>query len=301
MYTHELLVVDRSVRPNSKSMSIVRTSVGIDDVRILFDDPEWLEFPVTITFASEQDTVTQTIVLSEIQDSQYVAEAYATIPWEVLDENGSVRVTLQGTDSQGRHIVTAKGEPLSVVEAGDIVAGDAPSETPTVDQWQQAYADAMEAVNQAASLVSTLQGRLDAMVSDAAASLDDEIASLHAPATYESLGQVKVGAGLDISESGELAVAAVTGITSEQSAQIANLAALAYYCFDTEFDQTTGELLGTAKAKASALPLATVSSAGAVMPDGQTVTVDRHGLISSRISNEDFERIVSEVVSRLSE
>ena len=51
MQTYELLVKERSVRPNSKDMTLVRTSIGIDQVHILFDNAEWLGFPITCTFA----------------------------------------------------------------------------------------------------------------------------------------------------------------------------------------------------------------------------------------------------------
>jgi len=300
MRTYDLVVSNRAVRPNSRDMTLVRTSVGIDEVHVLFDDAEWLDFPVTITFASGADTVTQSLVLSEVDGSEYVAEASSTIPWEVIDETGRVRVTIQGTDSQGRHIITAKGAPLSVIESGDVDAGEAPQDAPTVDEWRRAYADAMQAVNQAASLVVTLRSQLDEVVAGAETALDERIDGLHVPATRESLGEVIVGSGLDVAESGELYVTEVTGITAEEQSQIRNLASLAYYCFDTEFDES-GVLSDNAKVKASALPVATAASPGTVMPDGVTISVGADGLISLNMSEQLISQIADAVAERLSQ
>ena len=280
MQTYEVIVRDRSIRANSPDMTTVRTSVGIDRLHILFSDDEWLEFPVTATFGHDDVLVSETLVVTRIEGSgEFVAESYADIPREVTSSVGQIRVTLQGTDSQGRHIITAKGAPLSVEEAGDVVEGDAPSGAPTVDQWQQAYADAMVAVGQAASLVASLQERLDEIVSEAETSIDSRVSSVAVPATRESLGSVKVGDGLGIAQDGEL-YATVEGLSQAQSAQLANLASLAYYCFDTEFD-AQGNLIDTAAVKPSALPKATMLDAGAVIPDGRTVTVNQHGMLTS--------------------
>jgi len=299
MRTYELLVADRTVKPNSKSMSLVRTSVGMDQVRILFDDAEWMDFPVTITFASKDDMVTQALVLAAIDGSEYVAEAYSTVPWEVIDETGKVRVTIQGTDSQGRHIITAKGSPLTVVEAGDVDAGDTPQDAPTVDEWRQAYSDAMAAVGQASSLVSTLQSRLDEMVEAAGSALDERIEELHVPATAETLGEVIVGDGLGVAESGEIYVTEVTGITPSEQSQIRNLARLATYCFDTSFDEQ-GAVEDTAKVKASAIPIATASTPGSVMPDGTTIAVGSDGMIRVNLSDALISQVADAVAERLS-
>lgn len=300
MQTYEILVRNRAVLPNSQDMTLVRTSVGIDQLHILFDNDEWLNFPVTVTFASVDDMVTQPCLLSPVNSDEYVAETYVTIPWEVIDENGVIRVTLQGTDSDGRHIITARGTPLMVEESGDVDDGDAPSDVPTVDQWRQAYADAIVAVERAMSAAVSLQEGLEDVLNDAKDSLDDEIADRLLPATDERLGSIMVGDGLHADEDGRLSVTSVTGITDEEKSQIRNLASLAYYCFDTEFDES-GLVEDNAKVKVSAMPIATSAVPGIVMPDGLTAKVDGTGLLSFVLSEEQKAEIVAAVVEQLSE
>ena len=277
MQTYEILVRNRTILPNSEDMTLVRTSVGIDQVHILFDSAEWLEFPITATFASGDDIVTQPCLLSPVDSDEYVAETYVTIPWEVVDENGGIRVTLQGTDSQGRHIITAKGSPLSVEEAGDVDEGDAPSDAPTTDQWRQAYADAIVAVERAVSAADSMQAGLEQVLDGARDELDEAIAERLLPATDERLGSVMVGDGLYADDEGRLSVVASPGISQSERSQIMNLALLASYCFDTEFDD--GVLREGATVKSSALPIATALTPGAVTPDGTSVTVDRFGFL----------------------
>lgn len=160
MQTYEIVVQDRAVKPNSRDMTLVRTSVGIDQIRVLFDNPEWLEFPITVTFGHGDDLITQAMAVTELEGSEWAAEAYVTIPWEVIDENGEIRVTFQGTDSQGRHIITAKGAPLRVEEAGDVDEGDVPSDAPTLDQYRQAYADVISMLGRVQEAMEELEGVL---------------------------------------------------------------------------------------------------------------------------------------------
>ena len=127
MQTYEILVKERAVRANSKDMTLVRTSIGIDQVHILFDSAEWLDFPITCTFAQGDDVITIPVTVTELRNSEWVAETTVVVPYEVIDMVGSIRVTLQGTDAQGNHIITAKGSPLSVEEACDVIEGLAPS------------------------------------------------------------------------------------------------------------------------------------------------------------------------------
>jgi len=284
MQTYEIMVEGRSVKANSKNMSLVRTSVGVDRVHVLFDNDEWLGFPVTITFASANDMVSQTVTLTSMDSDKWAAEAYADVPWEVIDENGSVRVTLQGTDSSGNHIITAKGSPLTVIEAGDAMIGDVPSDAPTVDQWHQAYADALAAVNAAQSAVSDLQDRLDSIVAEAESSLDDTIGSAITPATTESLGVVRIGSGVSVDEDGVISVSIPSGggMTEGQERQLSNLAILAYTCFDTSFDES-GILDEGATVRRSALPVATDGLVGAVRPDGYSTTVDESGTLHATV------------------
>ena len=290
MQTYELLVSGRAVRANSNDTTLVRTSVGIDQVHVMFDDAEWLDFPLTITFSQVGvDPVTQSLTVSTLAgESTWKAEATVVVPYEVIGMVGPINVTIQGTDSQGRHIITAKGAPLSVEEAGDVAIGDIPADAPTVDQWHQAYADAMALINDLGSLKATLEDQMDDIVSaaEAAASASadavvDRVLNEYAvPATKDTLGLVQVGSGLNVTSGGVISTVATNGITAAQSAQLANLAALAYYCFDTEFDASTGELIDTAKLKSSALQLPEIV-------DGATVKVDDNGKLAMAITIAD--------------
>lgn len=254
MQTYELLVRNRAVRGNSEDMTLVRTSVGIDQAHILFDNREWLDFPITISFGQGADLVTQSLTVSEVADStEWVAEATVLIPHEVIDMTGSIRVTLQGTDSEGRHIITAYGAPLSVEEAGDVVQGDVPEGAPTPDQWHQAYADAQVAINEVRGIINNLQAQLDDMVAAAQAGVDQSVADATRPATREDLGMVRVGDGLSVTEDGTLSSDRTNGITREQSNVIANVQLLATKAFDTTFDEDTGAL-ETARLKSEAMP-----------------------------------------------
>lgn len=280
MQTYEITVRNRAVAGNSEDMSLVRTSVGIDQAHVLFDNEEWLDFPVTITFAQGEEMVTKPLVVSEVDSDGWVAEATCEIPWEVIGSTGPIRVTLQGTDSEGRHIITAKGAPLSVEEAGDVVLGDIPADAPSVDDWNQAMADAMAAVNSAASLVNTLQSKLDDMVAVALAS----VAGYELPvASQNTLGGVKVGENLEVDEDGTLSAktseSSGGGLTSTQLALLYNLQLLAAYAFDSEF--LDGVLQDSVVVKEKSLPLAKISKAGVVKVDNDTIKVALDGTISS--------------------
>ena len=288
MQTYEILVKNRAVLPNSQDMTLVRTSIGIDQVHVLFDNAEWLDFPIKITFSQGGDVVTHPLTISLIDGSEeWVAEATVTVPYEVIDMTGPINVTLQGTDSDGRHIITAKGAPLSVEEAGDVVDGTMPEDAPTIDEWQQAYADAMTLMNEVQTLRDNLQSRIDQMVDAMDDTLDEKaqdavgeiLDEYSKPATTSSLGMVQVGNGLSITEAGVLSASATNGVTVAERSQIMNLALLASYCFDTEFDDV-GLLKDTAMVKGSALPLSDIC-------DGTTVTVGDDGKIKLAITIAD--------------
>ncbi len=285
MLTHEISVIGRSVIADSLAIELVRTSVGVDQLHVRFDSDEWLDFAVEVTFSNGSDVVTQSVVLSALSDAEgWLAETTVTIPWEVLDENGRVYVTFEGTDSSGNHIVTAKCSPLTVVEAGDLRSDTEPTESPSVTDWQQAYSDAMAVVSQAATLVSELESRLETMVSDAESAALEAIASYQTPATADSLGMVKVGDGLAITSDGTLTATAV-GLTNAQRMQMANIASLITYCFDTTFD-SDGIVESTATVKRSALPIASVTGLGVVKIDGTTITIDSGGLITANTTGQ---------------
>lgn len=283
MQTYEILVQNRAVKGNSRDMTLVRTSVGIDQVHILFDSEEWLEFPITITFAQGDDIITQSLLVTAVDSTEWVAESTVTIPYEVIDMTGPIRVTLQGTDASGRHIITAKGSPLSVEEAGDAVMGEPPADAPSIDQWQQAYSQAMTAASNAQGEVEYLRGKIDELFGEFEERMADMI--MMPIATTESIGGVIIGDNINV-EDGVISVdtssiiESASGMTANQTIALANLSNLAYQCFVTEFDQY-GRLKDNASVKRTVLPLASRYDVGVVMVDGSTITIDSDGVISS--------------------
>jgi hypothetical protein len=214
---------------------------------------------------------------------EWSAEATVTVPYEVIDMVGKIRVTFQGTDANGNHIITAYGTPLEVEEAGDVVDGTMPADAPTINEWQQAYADAMAAVNRAQTLVTELESRLSDMVAgvegDINETISERIAESTVVATDSTLGSVMVGSGLTINSAGVLSTTSRYEIGAEQAAAIANLSALAYYCFDTSFDDD-GDLEPTATLKATAIPLESIV-------DGETITVSEGKLSFAMVSADE--------------
>jgi len=292
MQTYELLVSGRSVRAASVDTTLVRTSIGIDQVHVLFDNAEWLEFPITATFAMGDVVRTAQLIVSDVDGDGWVAESTVTIPYEVIRRVGRIRVTFQGTDSQGRHIITAYGTPLSVVEAGDVEMGEIPEDAPTVDEWQQMRADAQRAINDAQSLVNDLQSRLDAIVSAAEGSLDgtirdaeDAIAAIvestRPIASEEILGMVRVGDGLNVTEEGVLSS---YGLTQAQRRALANLVELASKVTDAD---VTGTVQASPRIDPDALPVATPLTLGTVMPDGTSIRVGNDGMIHAYAAQVD--------------
>ncbi len=290
MQTYELLVEGRTIRSNSTDNTLVRTSVGVDRVHVMFDSSEWLSFPVTVTFAQKGVTpITTPLTVSAITNSsEWSAEGTVVVPYEVITMVGPIRVTFQGTDSSGNHIITAAGFPLGVEEAGDVALGVIPGDAPTVDQWQQAYADARALLNEVRGVVNNLEEQLGTIVDGVHADVVDDtqeivdtiLETYAVPATTASLGLVQVGAGLSITEEGVLSSVVTNGITAGQASQIANLASLAYYCFDTTFDDY-GTLEEGATIKQTALPLES-------LVDGELVVIE-DGKITLGISVADEE------------
>lgn len=278
MQTYEILVRNRAVIPNSQDMTLVRTSIGIDQVHVMFDNAEWLDFPIKITFGQGNDLITTPLTVGLIDGSdEWVAEATVTIPYEVIDMTGPIRVTLQGTDSEGRHIITAQGSPLSVEEAGDVDEGSMPDDAPTQDEWQQAYADARILMNEMRTTIDNLQAQIDGIVQDAKDEIDDEVERGLSPATTASLGVVQIGTGLTVTDSGILSADETNGMTTSQVLQLANLARLAAYGFDTEFDDY-GILRNTVKVKTGAIPI-----------DDETIKVNDDGKLYVSLTSADGE------------
>lgn len=277
MQTYELLVKERSVRPNSNDMTLVRTSIGIDRVHILFDNDEWLDFPISCTFAQGEDIITIPLTVRPLSGSEWVAEATVTVPYEVIDMTGAIRVTLQGTDSQGRHIITAKGSPLSVEEAGDVIEGVAPSEYPTTDQWQQIYSDAQAAVNDALSALGSIDGRISDAIASALEQYGDDGYVLPV-ATDEILGGVKIGSGIGRGSDGTIFVAESGGSDNTKlNARLLNrIAAIVDATISATYD---GSDISETTVSSDSIPIATLDKIGGIIPDGTSVTIDDDGMI----------------------
>ena len=183
MQTYEIIVSGRAVRANSADTTLVRTSVGIDKIHVLFDNEEWRSFPVRVTFANGETLVSTSVTLAALESDEWAAEAECTIPWEVIQTLGGIRITFQGTDSSGKHIITeASGTPLTVVEAGDVVDGSEPQPDPTIDEWHQAYADAMAAASDAASAAEQIS---EILHGTDAQTLEELIAALGSALRYK--------------------------------------------------------------------------------------------------------------------
>ena len=274
MQTYDIYVKGRTIYANSADMALVRTSVGVDQVHVLFDNIEWLGFPVSVTFAQGGDAVTRVLAVTEVTDSEWRAEGTMTVPYEVVDMVGPIWVTIHGTDEDGNRIITAKGAPLRVEEEGYAGEGIAPSETVTPSELEQAYALAMEAVNQAASLVENLRNQIDDIVSGARDDITRIYGNGYGPATKWELGLIKVGEGLSIAPDGTLT--GHGGMTKGQLETMQMLVSLANGIAD--FDYDNGSVSGVS-VRQSVLPVATDDSLGIVKTDGVTTYMDDDGTL----------------------
>lgn len=248
MQVYEIIVSGRAVKANSADTTLVRTSIGIDEIHVLFDNEEWTDFPVRVTFANGDTLVSTSLTLAEIDAPEWAAEAECAIPWEVIQDLGGIRITFQGTDASGNHIITeASGTPLTVVEAGDVGDGTVPSPAPSVDEWNQAYANAMAAANLANGAAESADEATE-LASSAAAEAND--AAERAEGAIEAIGDIS-----------ELAVPLMSA--------------------DTRGGAKLGDGLEIDEGGALNVTPATTSSIGGVMPDGTTITADEDGVLSA--------------------
>lgn len=131
MQTREVAVNGRAV-VGSGDTQLVRTSVGVDQMHVIFDSAEWLEFTVHATFVNGEASVQVSLTLTALDTVDYAAEATCTIPWEVIQEVGSIAVTFHGTQNDGDHIITqAGGTPFTVVQEGTVDPSTLPTPQPT--------------------------------------------------------------------------------------------------------------------------------------------------------------------------
>ena len=298
MQTYELRVVERSVLANSADTTLVRTSIGIDQVHVLFDNAEWLDFPISATFtnASDSESRSTSLTVAEISGGvEFVAEATCVIPWEVIQSIGAIRVTFQGTNSDGDHIITAAGAPLSVVEAGDVAEGSVPAGAPTQSEWEQAYADAMSAINQLSSKLAEADAAIAAAEALEVPIATEDSAGIVQPdgttttvdengvitctlqpdlpiATTEVLGGVMSdGDTIEIDDGGVISVA------SNIADDVRDLSTALDYAFYATYDDEGA--LETATIKTDNLPIAGINNPGIVQVDGSTIVASVDGVI----------------------
>ena len=130
MQTYDLLIKDRTITLVSDDSTLVRTSKGVDSVRLLFDSAEWLDgFDLSCAFINGETIVEVGIQPQAVTDSVHLAECVVDVPDEVLTQTGALGVTVHGSDENDNHIITARAFPLTVELEGD-EEGEAPQPNP---------------------------------------------------------------------------------------------------------------------------------------------------------------------------
>lgn len=128
MQTYILDVTGREISAASDDTTLVRTSIGVDEVQFRFYSDEWLDFDVSAAFYI--DDVLEELPLSLIPASDdWVAVATVEIPSMILEYTGAIGVTVHGVDADGNHIITAESFPLTIEQEGDGI-GDPPLPNP---------------------------------------------------------------------------------------------------------------------------------------------------------------------------
>lgn len=209
MLTREVFVRGRNVYANGDT-SLIRTSQGVYDMHVLFDASEWLDFPVVVVFGYGESQVSQTLILSALASAEWAAEATIEIPWEVMQALGKVSVTFVG-ETGGDRIITAEAgyELWTVVEEGEVSDGTVPTPAPTIDEWNQAYADAVAAANGAESAAANANGAAVLATSAAQEAVDAVQAGVPLMAA-DTRGGAKLGAGLAVGQDEALGLTPAT-------------------------------------------------------------------------------------------
>lgn len=133
MRTREVTVTGRTIAANGDN-TLIRTSVGVDQLHVLFDASEWLTLAnVHATFKHGSTMISTALTLTAVDSLEWSAEATCIIPWEVMQTTGDVELTFQATDSEtGEHIITQDtGGILQVVDEGEVDPSTLPSPSPT--------------------------------------------------------------------------------------------------------------------------------------------------------------------------
>ena len=129
MQTYELMVRNRIMSAMSEDTTLVRTSRGVDKLRISFDSDEWTAFPLTCALSVGGNITEIPITLQSSEDDELPYAAEFEVPDEALESAGPLGVTVHGTDGTN-HIITGLAYPLAVEVEGDS-EGDAPSPNPS--------------------------------------------------------------------------------------------------------------------------------------------------------------------------
>ncbi len=138
MQTYELLVKNRAITALSEDTTLVRTSRGVDQVRVYFDDDEWLNNAhVTVIYFINGDVMLGAAFYPQaITGGEHKAQATVEVPDEVLRNEGPLGVTVQyRNESEDVHLITAKAHPLTVELEGE-AEGPAPGPSPLLPPLQ---------------------------------------------------------------------------------------------------------------------------------------------------------------------
>ena len=119
MQTYDLLIKDRAITLVSDDNTLVRTSSGVDNVRLLFASDEWLDgFDLSCAFINGE-TIVEVDITPQASTGDYLAECVVDVPDEVLTQTGALGITVHGSDENDNHIITARAFPLTVELEGD--------------------------------------------------------------------------------------------------------------------------------------------------------------------------------------
>lgn len=130
MQVYDLMVKDRAITLVSDDNTLVRTSKGVDSVRLLFDSDEWLDgFDLSVAFINGDVIEEVDISPQAVEGSVHLAECVVEVPDAVLTQTGELGVTVHGNDSNDNHIITARAFPLTVELEGD-EEGEPPAPNP---------------------------------------------------------------------------------------------------------------------------------------------------------------------------
>ena len=184
---HALSVEGNAIVPQGH-VPIVSGSVGADEVELALGE-EWEGLTLSLVFAGSGETVR----------TSWDGASVVTVPWEVVQRPGRMRVGLIGRDGEDRRLTALMEVGIQVVQCCDEDGGEPSS--PTVSEYQQALHDCREATDAATALVERgeqVMEQVDQLVTDA--DLEGYVtredlapyaqdADLEGYVTFEELGQ----------------------------------------------------------------------------------------------------------------